>query len=268
MANGLICPASSQMAPSTLLAYVVPRPWSPARHGEWAQRPSGGMLVAVVATADAALVRGGSLRSHARRFLGHVTPWAILAFFVGFVVARSFLGPLRWSDLVVAGVFLAFEPVIEWLVHSWVLHARPWRVLGRTVELSATRGHRRHHEEPLNLELVFVPGWVLVWFAPAITAFLFLVLRPAHLAATLLATGAAALLAYEWTHYLIHTSYRPRRRYFRHLWRHHRLHHYRNEGYWFGVTTAMGDVVLGTCPRGGDVPVSPTARTLGPTPMR
>ena len=109
---------------------------------------------------------------------------------------------------------------------------------------------------------MFVPGWVLVWFAPAITATLFLLLRPAHLAATLLATGSAALLAYEWTHFLIHTSYRPRRRYYRHLWRHHRLHHYRNEGYWFGVTTAVGDVLLGTCPRGAEVPVSPTVRKL------
>ncbi len=221
----------------------------------------------MVATAGAAGVRGGSLASHARRFSGHLTPWALAALVVGFVVARAALGPPRWADLAVAVTFLAFEPLIEWVVHSWVLHARPWRVLGRTLELSATRGHRRHHEDPSDLNLVFVPGWVLLWFAPAATAGLFLV-APAHLAATLLATGSAALLAYEWTHYLIHSSYRPRSRYYRHLWRHHRLHHYRNEGSWFGVTTAVGDVLLGTCPRGADVPVSPTARTLGVAPMR
>jgi hypothetical protein len=222
----------------------------------------------VVATAEEAPVRGGSLRGHARQFCRHVTPWAISGFVVAFGGARALLGPPRWSDAAVVAAFLAVEPLIEWLVHSWVLHARPWRVLGRTVELSATRGHRRHHENPLDLDLVFVPGWVLVWFAPAAAALLFLALRPAHLAATALATGASALLAYEWTHYLIHTGYRPRHRYYRHLWRHHRLHHYRNEGYWFGVTTAFGDVLLGTCPRGADVAVSTTARTLGPTRLR
>ena len=221
----------------------------------------------MVAAAEAAEVRGGSLGWHARRFGGHLTPWAIAGLVVVFAAVRALLGPPRWGDVAVVAAFLALEPLIEWAVHSWVLHARPWRVLGRTIELSATRGHRRHHEDPLNLDLVFVPGWVLVWFAPAVTAALFL-LAPPHLAATLLATGAAALLAYEWTHYLIHTSYRPRSRYYRHLWRHHRLHHYRNEGYWLGVTSAVGDVILGTCPRGADVPVSPTARTLGPTPMR
>ena len=221
----------------------------------------------MVAAAGAVETRGGSLAWHARRFGGHVTPWAIGGLAVAFAAVRAFLGPLRWSDLAAAAAFLAVEPLIEWAVHSWVLHARPWRVLGHTFELSATRGHRRHHEDPLNLDLVFVPGWVLVWFAPAATVLLFVVLPP-RLVATLLATGSGALLAYEWTHYLIHTSYRPRSRYYRHLWRHHRLHHYRNEGSWFGVTTAVGDVILGTCPRGADVSVSPTARTLGGTPMR
>lgn len=163
--------------------------------------------------------------------------------------------------------FVGLEPVFEWVIHSWILHARPWRVLGRSFELSASKGHRRHHEEPSDLTLVFVKPWVLVWFGPAITVVMFLLVRPRHLAATALAAAAATLLLYEWTHYLIHTTYRPQSRYFRHLWRHHRLHHYRNEEYWFGVTTVVGDVFLGTCPRGGDVPVSPTARTLGGTPM-
>jgi len=194
----------------------------------------------VVATAEVTgVVRGGSLTSHAGRFAGHVTPWALVALVVGFTTARAFLGPVRRSDLAVVVTFLAFEPLIEWLIHSWILHARPWQVLGRTFELSATKGHRRHHQDPTDLSLVFLPGFVLVVVAPVLTVGLFLLVRPAHLAATALAVGAAALLAYEWTHYLIHTPYKPRHRYFRHLWRHHHLHHYRNEGYWYGVTTAM-----------------------------
>ena len=80
------------------------------------------------------------------------------------------------------------------------------------------------------------------------------------------ATGFAAAvflsLAYEWTHYLIHTDYMPRTRFYRSLWRGHRLHHYRNENYWFGVTNHLGDRVLGTNPAKDAVPVSATARTL------
>jgi sterol desaturase/sphingolipid hydroxylase (fatty acid hydroxylase superfamily) len=69
-------------------------------------------------------------------------------------------------------------------------------------------------------------------------------------------------LAYEWTHFLIHTSYAPRGAVYRNLWRLHRLHHYKNEDYWFGVTGHLGDRVLGTAPDPKDVPLSPTARTL------
>ncbi len=203
--------------------------------------------------------RGGSLASHAGRFCRHVTPWAIGALLLGFVGARALLGPPAWSDLAAVVAVAVSEPFIEWVVHSRVLHGKPRRLLGRTVELSAARGHRRHHEDPTNLELVFVPPWVLVYLAPALTISAFTLVRPAHLAATALAAGAAVLLAYEWTHYLVHTPYRPRSRFYRARWRHHRLHHYRNEGCWFGVTTAIGDVVLGTCPRAADVPVSTTA---------
>ena len=205
-------------------------------------------------------MRGGALGSHARRFLGHRTSWALVGLVVGFSVVRTLLGPLRWSDLVVAATIIALEPFIEWVVHAQILHARPTRVLGRTVELSAARGHRRHHEDPTDLDLVFVPIWVLVYLAPGLSVMFFGLVRPAHLAATALLTGAAVLLGYEWTHYLIHTTYRPRSRFFRRQWRQHRLHHYRNEGYWFGVTTAVSDAVLGTLPPASAVPVSPLAR--------
>ena len=76
------------------------------------------------------------------------------------------------------------------------------------------------------------------------------------------ALGATAMtLTYEWTHFLIHTDVRPRTPVYRALWRHHRLHHFRNENYWYGVTGRLGDRVLGTLPGKNDVPVSPTART-------
>ena len=68
---------------------------------------------------------------------------------------------------------------------------------------------------------------------------------------------------YEWVHLLVHTRYRPRSRYYRRLARNHRLHHYRNEDYWLGVTSNLGDRLLRTYPtHKTDVPLSPTARTL------
>ena len=56
--------------------------------------------------------------------------------------------------------------------------------------------------------------------------------------------------------------YRPRTWWFRRLWRNHRLHHFRNERHWYGVTMLAADRVLGTAGDERSVPLSATARTL------
>ena len=76
--------------------------------------------------------------------------------------------------------------------------------------------------------------------------------------------GAYLILSvYEWCHFLIHTPYRPQGRYYRAIWRGHRLHHFKNEHYWFGVTSTVADHLLGTAPNQAEVARSGTARTLG-----
>jgi hypothetical protein len=46
----------------------------------------------------------------------------------------------------------------------------------------------------------------------------------------------------------------------------HRLHHYKNEHYWFTVTTAgTADRLFGTHPEPGSVQTSPTVRALHAT---
>jgi hypothetical protein len=67
---------------------------------------------------------------------------------------------------------------------------------------------------------------------------------------------------YEWTHFLIHTAHRPKSRFYKAIWRNHRLHHFKNEHYWHGITSTVADRVLRTSPDQKDVPRSHTARSL------
>ena len=207
--------------------------------------------------------RGGSLGSHFRRFWQFPTPRLIAGLTAAAIIFRLTQGPPRLSDLIVGGGIICAQPLTEWLIHVFVLHAKPKRIFGRTIDIVSARGHREHHEDPSNLDLVFVPPWAFLYVTPITTALILLLVRPWHLAATALMVSEVMLLLYEWTHYLIHTSYKPRGRYYKHLWRNHRLHHYRNEHYWFGVTVTLGDKLLRTSPKKSAVPVSPTARTLG-----
>ena len=87
---------------------------------------------------------------------------------------------------------------------------------------------------------------------------------PLHLEpfVTELLTAYVLIAFYEWIHFLIHTSYVPRSRWYKRVWRNHRLHHFKNERYWHGITNTISDTVLGTNPDQREIERSPTARAI------
>lgn len=199
----------------------------------------------------------------ARAFFTFHSPRSFAVMWPLLVATRVAVGGFTWADLLVLPVIAALQPFIEWLIHVYILHSRPRKVFGRTFDLQVAKFHRAHHRDPWRLELVFIPrraGWVGL----GIMAGLWFLLSPTPQFALsgVVATVTMAFL-YEWTHYLTHTAYRPRSEFYRRLWRYHRLHHFKNENYWQGVTTHLGDRLLGTLPDHTKVPSSPTCRTLG-----
>jgi hypothetical protein len=204
-----------------------------------------------------------SLSEARREFLRHRSAQVLVPLVALTWAARLSLGGWRPVDGLIPVVVLALEPFTEWVIHVVLLHWKPRRVLGRRIDPLVSRKHRAHHADPKDTELVFVPMPVLIT-SVVVGAALYLLLMPTlRLGVTLMASSYAMLLAYEWTHFLIHSTYRPKTRAYRYVWRAHRLHHFRNENYWFGVTMHMADHVLRTFPDKDAVPVSPTARTLG-----
>jgi sterol desaturase/sphingolipid hydroxylase (fatty acid hydroxylase superfamily) len=153
--------------------------------------------------------------------------------------------------------------VLEWLIHVFILHWRPRKVAGVLVDSELARDHRRHHRDPRDIPLVFIPwrsliGVIIGDFAISLFAFPRL-----GQGLTFLVAVALTGLLYEWTHYLIHSDYRPRSRVYKAVWRNHRLHHYKNEHYWFTVTsTSTADRLFGTYPDPATVKTSPTAKNL------
>ena len=174
-----------------------------------------------------------------------------------------------WEWAIPAALLAAF-PLIEWVVHVVVLHWRPRDLGPLRVDSLLARKHRAHHADPRDLPLVFIPTPVLAWLLPAYVLLAWALMPTTSSAFTLLVSVYAIMAGYEWVHYLVHSDYRPRSRWFRHVWRNHRLHHYKNEHYWFGVATAgTADRLLRTYPTPADVATSPTVRALhGSTRLR
>lgn len=218
--------------------------------------------------ADEAALTGAKRRSTglgdaARAFWHHPSPWLIGTVLAGAAVARGVVGDWRLSDLWTPLVMLAVFPFFEWAVHVCVLHWRPRRVGRMTIDPLLSRKHRAHHVDPRDVPLVFIPWRVHLWLLPLVVGIALLAFPRPGLGLTYLIVVGLLGLGYEWTHYLIHSDYRPRSRVYRAIWRNHRLHHYKNEHYWFTVTSSgTADRVLGTYPDAGAVRISPTVRDL------
>jgi fatty acid hydroxylase family protein len=172
-------------------------------------------------------------------------------------------GPHEPFVLVAIGVGVLLWLPEEYVFHRFVLHLPrlPWRLAWQIQK----RAHYKHHRVPDDARYLFIP----MWTSPGLIAL------GGALGAGLLggrgwlacAFGQAVMLClYELTHFAAHMPYRPRTRWGRTMKRHHLLHHYKHERYWFGVTTPLGDWIARTWPDPERVPRSRTARSLAREP--
>jgi sterol desaturase/sphingolipid hydroxylase (fatty acid hydroxylase superfamily) len=204
-----------------------------------------------------------ALKDEASFFFKQTTPRIFVPLLSLALIVRVALGDWSMWDLVVVGALIAAEPFVEWVIHVFILHFKPRPLFGRTIDPLAAKKHREHHRDPRNTEWIFVPLPVLARALPVVGAIYLFAFPTVELGMTAICMSLAILLTYEWTHYLIHSRYQPQSRVYRYIWRAHRLHHFKNEKYWFGVTMHMGDHVLGTFPEKDEVETSPTCKTLG-----
>ena len=167
--------------------------------------------------------KGFTLADAGREFWKHPSPWMIGVTFVAALTARIIVGDWQVTDALVPLVMLALFPFFEWIIHVFILHWRP-KHLGRlTIDPLLAREHRAHHVDPRSIPLIFIPWKSLLLGASAdrcrLRCWHF---RDLDMGLTYLVFIAALGFGYEWTHYLIHSDYKPKTRVYRAIWRNHR----------------------------------------------
>jgi hypothetical protein len=207
--------------------------------------------------------KGFSLGDAWREFWKHPSPWMIGANLAVALTARIIVGDWQFTDAIAPLVMIALFPFFEWIIHVFILY---WRVkhLGRlTIDPLLAREHRAYHMDPRNVPLIFSPWKALLWVLPMAVAIPLLAFPRPAIGLTYLGFLSMLGIGDEWSHYLIHSDYKPKTAFYRAVWRDHRQHHYKNEHYWFTViSSGTADRVLGTYPDAGAVATSPTAKNL------
>jgi sterol desaturase/sphingolipid hydroxylase (fatty acid hydroxylase superfamily) len=145
--------------------------------------------------------------------------------------------------LQIAVVFFAgmiFWTAFEYIMHRWAFHMVAESEKAKKIVYVM---HGNHHHFPRDRERLFMPPvpsliissviFGLMWLAMKENVFLFF---PGFMLGYLL---------YGSMHYAIH-AWNPPFKWMKPLWRNHHLHHYKDEGKGFGVSTTLWDRVFGT----------------------
>lgn len=176
------------------------------------------------------------------------------------IVATSIFWEFSFILIIMYLVGMATFIVSEYLIHRFFFHLKapknPFflKVLKRL--------HYDHHSDPNNLFLLFLPIWYSI--PNFLISSLVFYLLTSSLVYTLAFSGGLInmLLIYEWKHYIAHRPVKPITVYGRYLKKHHLLHHFKNENYWYGVSTTIMDKLFDTLKDEKTVETSKTAKNL------
>lgn len=181
------------------------------------------------------------------------------------VLILSSIGVQLWNGVTwwAVGVF-AFGMLTfmfsEYLTHRFLFHLKPPK--NPFLLKILKRLHYDHHTHPNDLHLLFLPLW---YSLPnlSVLAIIFYLITGSWWLTLAFASGLMTMLfLYEWKHYVAHRPIKPRTKFGKWVKKTHILHHFKNENFWYGVSTPFVDVLFGTLKNEKEVETSKTAKDL------
>lgn len=137
---------------------------------------------------------------------------------------------------------IAFWTFFEYVMHRFVFHHHSDDPKLQKVIYTA---HGVHHEYPRDKDRLFMPPVPSLLLATILFSIFFFVFR--HNAFMFFPGFLTGYLIYGSMHYAIHAM-SPPFKFMKAWWRYHHLHHYKNPGKGFGVSSPLWDHVFGTVP--------------------
>ena len=167
---------------------------------------------------------------------------------------------LTWGVLAVFAFGMLTFMFSEYLTHRFVFHLKPPK--NPFLLKMLKRLHYDHHTDPNDLHLLFLPLWYSLPNLSVLAIIFYLIAGSWGLTLAFASGLMMMLFLYEWKHYVAHRPIKPRTRFGKWVKKTHILHHFKNENFWYGVSTPFVDVLFGTLKNEKDVETSKTAKDL------
>jgi hypothetical protein len=183
-------------------------------------------------------------QSPARRY--RFLMWTVMCY----VPLASGLALWAWPDAVLPEVAkpalitlgMLVWTLVEYLLHRFLLHARPQ---ARTLLAMVEKLHLGHHRNPQDEGKITVPVWASLPIASCLLGLFRLTTESWAVAALLMIGSIAGYLYYETVHFWIHCGGRQGR-WLNQRRANHLSHHFKDQTRGFGVTTQVWDLILRT----------------------
>ncbi|MEA3318754.1 MAG: sterol desaturase family protein [Bacillota bacterium] len=178
------------------------------------------------------------------------------------VVSMGWLGwsGLTWGALAVFVSGMLTFMFSEYLTHRFVFHLKPPK--NPFLLKLLKRLHYDHHTHPNDLHLLFLPLWYSMPNLSVLALIFYLIAGSWELTVAFASGLMLMLFLYEWKHYVAHRPIKPRTKFGKWVKKTHILHHFKNENFWYGVSTPFVDVLFGTLKNEKEVETSKTAKDL------
>jgi sterol desaturase/sphingolipid hydroxylase (fatty acid hydroxylase superfamily) len=158
---------------------------------------------------------------------GPVYAVTTLGFSAGYVLLLFFAGMFAWT-------------FFEYLMHRFAFH---WIAESPRAQKFIYIMHGNHHHYPRDRERLFMPPLPNLLVAVVLSSLFYWVMGDNVF--SFFPGFVLGYLLYGSMHYAIH-AWNPPFKWMKPLWRNHHLHHYKDEGKGFGVSTTFWDRVFGT----------------------
>lgn len=206
-----------------------------------------------------------TLRDLVVAYFTHYSIVVYLALAVAGIVAAAWLAPGVWPPLRGVALVLILYPLVEYVLHRWVLHAT-WLYKSPMTAKVWKRIHYDHHQNPHDLSVLFGALYTTLPTILLITLPLGWLVGGASGAMAAMAAGLLVFAGYEFCHCVQHLPFTPESRWLREIKKRHLAHHFHSEQGNFGITSGIWDRVFGTLyGQMRDVERSPTTFNLGYT---